>query len=181
MRVIISGRGVTVTPALRARVEEKVGKLPKILSKILEVRVVLSAEKYRRTALLTLQAKRRTFHSEQTAPDLSSALDLAFEALDQQVRRTKDRLHRRKPRPTSLRIPAGRAAMPRARWDGEGEDGIGVVREPLQSKPMSVEEAVMQFRLAEGQFLVFTNASTKLINVLYRKQNGTVGLIEPSL
>lgn len=172
MRFIISGRGVSVGPALRARIEQKVGKLARILPKILEARVVLSAEKYRRTADLTLLAKRKTFRSEETAQDLPSALDLAVDALERQVRRTKDRLRQRKPRRVSTRLS-------RSRGDGATAEVPGVVPRRLQTKPMSVEEAVMQFDLGDDQFLVFTNASTRAINVLYRKRDGTMGLIEP--
>src|SRR3990172_8452091 len=106
MQFIISGRGMTVGPALRSRVERKVGKLARILPKILEARVVLSAEKYRRTAELTLLAKRRTFRSEETAEDFSSAIDRAVEAFERQVRRTKERLRGRKSRHGSSGIPA---------------------------------------------------------------------------
>ena len=172
MRFIISGRGVSVGPALRARIEQKVGKLARILPKILEARVVLSVEKYRRTAELTLLAKRRTFRSEETAQNLPSALDLAVDALERQVRRTKDRLRQRKPRRVSTRLS-------RARGGGATGEVPGVVPRRLQTKPMSVEEAVMQFDLGDDQFLVFTNASTREINVLYRKSDGTKGLIEP--
>ena len=179
MQFIISGRGMTVGPALRSRVERKVGKLARILPKILEARVVLSAEKYRRTAELTLLAKRRTFRSEETAEDFSSAIDRAVEALERQVRRTKERLRGRKSRHGSSGIPARRAPASPSSGDGLREEVIDLVPRRLVSKPMSVEEAVMQFGLGKDQFLVFTNSSSKRVNVLYRKHDGSMGLIEP--
>jgi putative sigma-54 modulation protein len=179
MRFIISGRGVTVGPALRARVERKVGRLARILPKLLEARVVLSAEKYRRTAELTLLAKRRTFRSEETAEDFSSAVDRAMEALERQVRRTKERLHGRKSRQASSGIRTPRALAPPSSGDGLAEETHDLVPRRLVSKPMSVEEAVMQFGLGKDQFLVFTNSSSKRVNVLYRKSDGTMGLIDP--
>jgi len=181
MQFIISGRGVTVGPALRARVERKVGKLTRILPKILEARVVLSAEKYRRTAELTLLATRRTFRSEETADDLSSAIDRAVEALERQVRRTKERLQGWKSRQSSAGMGTRPTLTSPSSGDGLGEEGLGLVPRRLVSKPMSVEEAVMQFRLGKDQFLVFTNSSSKRVNVLYRKNNGTMGLIEPTV
>jgi len=179
MRLIVSGRGVTVGPALRARVERKVGKLAGILPKILEARVVLSLEKYRRTAELTLLAKRRTFRSEETADDFSSAIDRAVEVLERQVRRTKERLRGRKSRQSLSRVKTHRTLASLSSGDGFREEAVDLLPRRLVSKPMSVDEAVMQFGLGKNQFLVFTNSLSKRVNVLYRKNDGTMGLIEP--
>ncbi len=174
MQVIISGRGVVIPAAFRARVSQKVQKLARILPKIHEAKVVLSAEKYRRTAEVTLLGKGKVFHSEETAPDLAAAVDLAVDALTRQVRQTKDRLRERKPRVSPRRAPA--RGSPEA---GEAGAGPGVVSRQVTPKPMSVEEAAMQLRLRRDQFLVFTNATTDTLNVLYRRSDGTLGLIEP--
>lgn len=115
MRFIISGRNVAITPAFRATIERKVGKLGRIFPKIIEAKVVLSAEKYRRTAELTLLAKGRIFHSEETAGDLAAALDLAVDALARQVRQVKDRIRERKPRASRRRIAARAPATGRER------------------------------------------------------------------
>jgi putative sigma-54 modulation protein len=186
MRCIISGHGVAVTPAFRQMVERKVGKVARILPKIIEAKVMLSAEKYRRTAHITLVAKRRIFSSEETAGDLAAAVDLAVEALTRQVRQVKDRLRQRKPRasrrrPGSRPEPAGPWPETReARLPGEAEAALPlVVSRRVAAKPMSIEEAVMQFGLRDDQFLVFTNAATETVNVLYRRKNGGLGLIEP--
>ena len=173
MRYIISGHGVAVTPAFRQMVERKVGKLARILPKIIEAKVMLSAEKYRRTARITLVAKRRILSSEETAGDLAAAVDLAVDALTRQVRQVKDRLRQRKPRASRRR--------PERRLPGEGEAAPPplVVSRRVAAKPMSVEEAVMQLGLRDDQFLVFTNAATETVNVLYRRKSGGLGLIEP--
>lgn len=188
MRVIISGRGVVITPAFRARVDRKVQNLSRILPNIHDAKVVLSAEKYRRTAEVTLLGKGKVFHSEETAPDLTTAVDLSVDALARQVRQTKDRLRERKPRRSTPGTRAeGRVPMPEA-WvapvgDRQESSEAGgepvVITRQVTPKPMSVEEAAMQFRLGRSQFLVFTNATTGVVNVLYRRQDGELGLIEP--
>lgn|SRR5574337_687837 len=173
MRFIISGRNVAITPAFRDVIERKVGKLARILPKIIEAKVILSGEKYRRTAELTLLAKRRIFHSEETAGDLAAALDLAVDALARQVRQVKDRIRARKPRVSWQRVVA------RTPGDHEPSSAPLLVSRRLAPKPMSVEEAVMQLGLRRDQFLVFRNAVTEAVNVLYRRKNGGLGLIEP--
>ncbi|MFQ5828196.1 MAG: ribosome hibernation-promoting factor, HPF/YfiA family [Candidatus Methylomirabilia bacterium] len=174
MQVIISGRGVVTTPAFKAQVEKKVQKLSRILPEIHGARVVLSAEKYRRTVEVTLLGKGKPFHSEETAPDLGAAVDRAVGALTRQVRQTKDRIRQRKPRsaPRQASVPAPRAVA-------EATSEPFVVTRRVTRKPMSVEEAAMQLKLRSDQFLVFTNAATDVVNVLYRRKDGTFGLIEP--
>ncbi len=173
MQVIISGRGLVIPAAFRQRVSQKVQKLARILPKIHEAKVVLSAEKYRRTAEVTLLGKWKIFHSEETAPDLAAAVDLAVDALTRQVLQTKDRLRQRKPRVSSRR--ATRVSQEAV----ETTSGPVVIPRQVTPKPMSVEEAAMQLRLRRDQFLVFTNATTDALNVLYRRTDGTLGLIEP--
>ncbi len=173
MRFIVTARGVAITPAFRALVERKVEKLSRIFPKIIDAKITLSAEKYRRTARLTLIAKRKIFTSEETAANLGAAVDLAADALSRQVRQVKDRLRERKPRVSRRR------ALARTPREGEPAAPLLVSRRPAP-KPMSVEEAVMQLGLRGDQFLVFTNAVTDAINVLYRRKNGGLGLIEPA-
>jgi putative sigma-54 modulation protein len=173
MRFIITGRHVAITPAFRSTIERKVGKLSRILPKIIEAKITLSAEKYRRIAELTLLVKGKILRSEETAGDLATAVDLAVDALARQVRQVKDRIRERKPR-VSPRRPV--APSPR---EGEAAPVPPLVSRRVSPKPMSVQEAVMQLGLRRDQFLVFTNATTETVNVLYRRKNGGLGLIEP--
>jgi putative sigma-54 modulation protein len=172
MQVIISTRGMTVSKTYKDAVTRKLAKLERLLPKIVEVKIVLSKEKHRRTAGLTLIAKHRTFRSEETADDLAAAVDTAVEALQRQVREIKDRVKKHQPRRESAPEPA-RSLEPAA-----GPER-GVVVRQVTPKPMSVEEAVEQFHLGREQFLVFTNALTDAVNVLYRRRDGGLGLIEP--
>jgi putative sigma-54 modulation protein len=172
MQVIISTRGMTVSKTYKDAVSRKLAKLERLLPKIVEAKIVLSKEKHRRTAGLTLIAKHRTFRSEETADDLAAAVDKAVEALQRQVREIKDRVKQHKPRRFEVPAPV-RGGEPVS-----GPDRDVIVRQ-VTPKPMSVEEAVEQFHLGREQFLVFTNALTDAVNVLYRRKDGGLGLIEP--
>ena len=169
MQVIISTRGLSISTTYREALARKLRKLERVLPKLIEAKIVLSREKHRRTAGLTLIGKRHTFRSEETAEDLAAAVDLAIAALARQVRETKDRI--RKPKPRRGRAAPREAASPLP-------ETAGVVRQ-VTPKPMSVEEAAEQFRLSRDQFLVFTNAMTDTVNVVYRRKDGGLGLIEP--
>lgn len=171
MQVIISTRGFTVSQTYKDALTQKLLKLERLLPKIIEAKIVLSREKHRRTAGLTLIAKNHTFRSEETAGDLAAAVDLAVDALRRQVQEVKERVRRRATR--------GRARRSIALAEGAAVPQSDVVVRQVAPKPMSVEEACDQFRLGHEQFMVFTNAHTQAVNVLYRRKDGALGLIEP--
>jgi ribosomal subunit interface protein len=171
MRVIISARGLTVSPTYRAHLQERIEKIARLSPKATEARVVLARERNLRTAGVTLVAKLHTFRSEETAPDLAAAVDAALAALTRQVRQLKDRIQTHKPPRKSPRAVAWRGAA-------EGEPSENIEITPVPAKPMSVEEALEQFRMSRDPFFAFTNAVSGVVNVLYRRRGG-LGLIEP--
>jgi ribosomal subunit interface protein len=206
MRVIISARGLTVSPTYRAHLQERIEKIARLSPKATEARVVLARERNRRTAGVTLVAKLHTFRSEETAADLAAAVDAALAALTRQVRQLKDRIQTHKPPRKSPRAAAWRGAAEgepsgygrgtraergrRGAAEGEpsgneresraerGESVEPIEITPVPAKPMSVEEALEQFRMSRDPFFAFTNAASGLVNVLYRRRGG-LGLIEP--
>ncbi len=168
MQVIISTRGMTISKTYKDLLTRKLSKLEPLLPRIIEAKAVLSKEKHRRTAALSLMAKRHTFRSEETAGELAAAVDMAVDALVRQVRDSKDRVKNRKARHARRPGPAPPA--------GSAPLDVAVRQVPL--KPMSLEEAAAE-RGRDGDFVVFANASTEAVNVLYRRADGRLGLIEP--
>ena len=179
MDIHVSGRGVDVPASLRRRVETKLNKVARFLPKIVEARVVLNQEKHRHLAEVTLQAKRSTLRVVEEATDFRTAMDLALDKLERQVRRRKDRIHRRKSRgsPKQGLAPLGIAEP--AEGPGAGGAPELIVRRSA-AKPMSLEEAIDQIRLRTDSLLVFTDATTRTVNVLRRLADGRLQLIEPS-
>jgi putative sigma-54 modulation protein len=177
MEIHISGRGVDIAPALRRRVETKVAKGTRFLPKITEARVVLGLERYRHLAEVTLHAKGATLRAEGAAGDFHAALDLAVESLAAQARRRKDRIRARKPRPSR---------RPRVAVAGEPADAPGEAAPPelvirrLAAKPMSIDEALEQMQGRADGLLVFTNARSRAVNVLRRRPDGQIELVQPT-
>jgi putative sigma-54 modulation protein len=181
----ISGRGIELSPALRRRVETKVAKVSRFLTKIVEVRVVLGLERHRHLAEVTLQAKGATLHAEGAAGDFYAAVDLAVESLARQARRRKDRLRTRKPR-SSRPAPATRGVLALAEptrpapEGAEASEAPEVVIRRLSAKPMSFDEALEQMRSRPDSLLVFTDARSRLVNVLHRRPDGLLELVQPT-
>src|SRR5262249_20143289 len=99
-------RGLSISKTYKDGLTRRLSKLEPMFPKITEVKIVLSKEKHRRTAALTLVAKHHTFRSEETAGDLETAVDMAVHALGRQVRDMKDRLKNRKAAAAPRRAPA---------------------------------------------------------------------------
>lgn len=177
MTIHISGRGVAVSPALRRRVETKVAKVSRVLPKITEARVVLALERYRHLAEVTLQVKGSTLHAEAAASDFHAAVDVALENLEQQVRRRKDRIRARKPRASRRAPMATVVSLPSAE---PVEEGPVVVVRRISAKPMSLDEALEQMQVRRESLLVFTNAGSRAVNVLHRRADGALELVEPA-
>jgi putative sigma-54 modulation protein len=170
MQAIISARGLSISKTYKDALTRRLAKLEPLFPAITEVKVVLSKEKHRRTAALTLVAKGHTFRSEETAGDLEMAVDMAVAALGRQVREMKDRVKNRKARSAPRRTPSAR---------GAGGDVADVVVQRVPLKPMPVGDAVEQLRRSADEFLLFANDRTDAVSVLYRRRDGGFGLIEP--
>jgi ribosome hibernation promoting factor len=171
MQVLISARGLTISATYRASLQERVAKAAGRVPKPIEARVMLTRERNRRTAAITLLAKHHTFRSEETALDLAAAVDAALAALTRQVRQLKDRLRGHKPAP--------RKALQRLSADPDAAGAPALEARQVPLKPMSVEEALEQIGLGHEPFVVFTNARTDTMNILYRRRGGGYGLVEP--
>ena len=161
MQAIISARGLSISKTYKDTLTQRLAKLEPMFPGIVEAKIVLSKEKHRRTAALTLVAKRHTFRSEETAADLETAVDVAVDALARQVREMKDRVKNRKARSAPRRAPAP------ARAAGSPTAEVAVMRVPLELMPLAA--AVEQLRASRDEFLVFTNATTDVVSVLYRR------------
>jgi putative sigma-54 modulation protein len=181
MQVTVTFRHVDPTPALRTYAE---GKLTRVVKKYLrrpgDAHVILAVSKTRHVAEITLQADHVSLFAKEETTDLYSAIDLAVEKLEHQAQKLKARRKEHKGQPgtrvttsSATKVAAGKA-VPSGRKTG------GVIRtRRVSAKPMPVDEAVARLSESQEEFLVFTNAATQLLSVLYRRKDGNFGLIEP--
>jgi len=177
MQVLVTFRHVAPSGALRDYAEEKLQRIQKYVRKANEAHVILTVDKRRHIAEVTLNAARHTFTATEETSDLYAAIDLSIDKLERQVKKLsakrKDRKHVKGGKETVEAEPAAtRRAVSRGR----------ITRtERVPVKPMSVEEALMQMKLMKNEFLLFKNAASDALSVLYRRRNGDYGLIEPEV
>lgn len=184
MQIKVIGRHMPVTEPIRAYAEEKISKVARIHDRDeMSIDVVLHVEKNpanknRDVAEVTAHMKGMVVRAEEAAPDMYAAIDLVSEKLERQMRRYKAKLVDRRNGKTSVRTAAGDSQLPPTLPD-EGPEAALVRTKTIDTKPMSEDEAILQMELLGHDFFVFTHAQDGAVNVLYRRNDGDYGLIQP--
>jgi putative sigma-54 modulation protein len=178
--VSVTFRHLEATPALKAYAEEKAAKINKYFGGLNEVNVVLSLEKHRYTAEITLKAGRTTVNAREETSDMYSAIDLVVDKINRQIKKYKDKMKDHKSASADKKI-AGRDNIVSSSSIGDNKQPAIIKTEHVFVKPMSLEEAVMQLGLGQNDFLVFINDDTGKINVIYHRKDGDLGLVEPEV
>lgn len=189
MSVECTGRNIEVTSRLKELARRQTQQLERRLGGPATVRVVLSQEKHRFGAEVIASHRRRRWKAqEETAGDPRAAVTLAFEKIDAQAKkdlgRRRDLKHRGTPGGPirGTRIAAGEPAEAGGEAEAASPATVRIVRsghQRLPIKPMSAEEAGLRLESSRQEFLVFRDATSERISVLYKRRDGDFGLIVP--
>jgi putative sigma-54 modulation protein len=177
MQVNITFRHLEPTEALKSHAREKVEHVQRYIDRPSGAHVVLYVENLQHHADITMKAGSFLVRGQAKSPDMYASIDQAAEKIERQLKKHKDRIKSHKS-PT----PANGWKPVEVRHDvlaGEAQPSDRVVKSTsFQTKPMSLDEAILQLDLLESQFFVFQNARDHAINVVYRREDGKLGLIE---
>lgn len=178
--VSVTFRHLEATPPLREYAVEKASKIRSYFGDQNEITVVLSSEKHRYTAEVILKAGKITVTAKEETDDMYSAIDIAIDKVERQITKQKEKLKHHKVHSTPQNTSSSFDTPSAQSREGELPPKI-IKRENVYAKPMSTDEAVLQLNLADSDFLVFINASTEKVNVIYHRKDGDYGLIEPEV
>ena len=174
MKFIIIGKNLDVTEGLKEAVESKLGKLERYFTPDTEIHVTLSVQRERQKIEVTIPVKGGIIRSEQQSSDMYVSIDLVEEVLERQLRKYKNKLVAKHQEGTNF-TPSFYDAE-----DTADDSDIKIVRtKKFGIKPMYPEDACVQMELLGHDFYVFCNAETDEVNVVYKRKNGSYGLIEP--
>ena len=173
MRITITGRNIELTEGLKAAVEDKLGKLEKYFAPDTEVFVTLSVEKERKKIEVTIPDKGNIVRSEQVSNDMYVSIDLVEEVIERQLKKYKKKLISKQQNAASFRKEF-------IEKETDVDDEIRIIRtKRFDMKPMYPEDACVQMELLGDNFFVFCNAESEEVNVVYKRNGNTYGLIEP--
>jgi putative sigma-54 modulation protein len=178
MELEFIGRGIEVTEQQRAIARKKFQRLDKYFNAVHEARVTLSHEKHRVEVEAFVRGKDFEVVASSETGDWSSSLQEVVGKLEEQARRMKQRLTGRKRQREKPESPSWQMTVIEPESVRRGEPEVVETRN-VPVLPMTVEEAALQLEASTDDFIVFREAQTDKINVLYRRRDRTYGLVTP--
>jgi len=161
MQIIITGKNVEVTDALRDYINKKISKLEKFSRGIIKAEVVLEIQRNWQKVEVTVRGDGFVARGEERADDMYVSIDAAADKLEKQLKRFKEKTQKK----GRVELPAG------------VEEPLIVRRKAISLRAMSEGEAVEQMELLGHDFYLFLDSATKKPSLVYRRRGGGYGLI----
>lgn len=184
MKLSIHGRTLTLTDSIKNYTEEKVLKLEKFNDSILKISVTLSAKKLKsghsHTAEILAYLSGSTLKAEVKEDDLYFAIDKACIALENQLKKHKEKHLRAKSQSDILKKNYNLTNFDTEKNENEEKKEIHkkIVKVYLPTKPMDIDEAILQLESLNKIFFAFMNINTNKMCIIYKRKDNDYGLIE---
>ncbi len=176
MKVTITGRKVNLRDNFKELAAKKLARFDRIFDADADAHVVVTVEHNRQTVEITIRQRGMIYRAEATEYEMNDALDRVISALGRQIRKNKTKLEKQ--------IHSG--AIDQYIEEYTYTDAVEEVKdfELVKTKkffvsPLNIDEAILQMNLLGHQFFMFRNAETEEINVVYKRNDGGYGLLEP--
>jgi putative sigma-54 modulation protein len=174
MQTDITFKNIDSSDALKDYAFKRLSKMDKYIDRTAEAHVVLSVEKRRHKADVTLTADGAVINAVEITEDLYSAIDMVMDKLERQIKKHKEKLQAKKTQsktpPAAAGSPVSKKAKPRL-----------IYEKNYAVNPMSVEEALEVMEEAPERFVIFQNTESKQLNLIYKRQDGKLALVEPQI
>ena len=178
MRITINAKNMTVSDAMEERIQKKLNKLDRYFRDEAEAQVRLSQERgARNIAEITLVIDGVMLRAQEITADMYQSVDRAADKIDRQIRRYRTKISKKADMTTLADIAPDEE--PVSTWEETPDELVRVKR--FEVKPMAVEDAIAQMDMLGHSFFVFVNAETNITSVIYRRTDGTIGMLEPIL
>ena len=175
MQVTITFKQIEASDPLKSYVNKKLKRFDKMLEGPAEANVVLSVEKIRQIAEITLTSGSLNIHAKEASESMYAAIDILADKVKSQITKHKEKIKKH--------LLGNKSSLTDTREFSIDEplagDVVDIIEEPLETKPMDIEDAVIELESGKKSFYVFINARTQDVNVIYKHNNGKLGLIAP--
>ncbi len=174
MKITYTARKVNLRDNFKDRVEKKLKKFDKIFSDDAQAFVVVTLDKSSQTVEITIKDNQMVYRAEKTMPEMNDALDKCIDVLGRQLRKNKAKLEKR------LRSGSLEELVAPVEEEVAEEDYTVVRTKQIPVKPITVEEAILQMNMVGHKFYMFTDAESGEVNVVYLRDDGKYGLLQPA-
>jgi putative sigma-54 modulation protein len=180
MHINITARHIELTKSLADYVNSKVERLEKHLNNLVWAQVILTVEKYRQLAEIVVHGSQTTFRSKEESIDLYAAIDLALDKMEVQLRKFKEKMktHRDK------HLGADRSVRRTGQTSEEAAKSVKIKITEIKQfdvRPLTTNQAIREMISQSYRFYLFMNTESSNINLVYVKDDGSYGLIEPQM
>ncbi len=173
MSVNFTARNTQITPGIEEYCEKRIQSLERVLGQKISVDLILSVEKYRHKVEINVKIKRALLNAVEETNEMMSSLGLAFDNIEKRIKKEREKLRERKRR--KIREKEVLSSPIEAE-----ESQRRIIRSRDYSlKPMSVEEALLQFDLENKEVFLFRKLGSEKWAAIYRRKDGNYGLVEP--
>lgn len=176
MNITITARKTSVRESFKERISTKLSKLDRFFDDSANAIVTVTNEGDRETVEVTIQSKGMFYRAEKTTSDRFDSLEAVVDSLIRQIVKNKNKLEKRL-RDTAFDVSNVEVGEEEEKQTGEYK--VERVKRFVM-RPMDVNEAILQMNLLAHEFFVFLNAETDETNVVYKRHNGTYGVLEPT-
>lgn len=176
MHITVTFKQIDPSDALKSYVQKKIDRFDKMLESPAEANVVLSVEKIRHMAEITLICDRLKIHAKEESENMYSSIDILMDKVAVQIKKNKDKMRRHMSGNKDSIKDNDIILTPPEVSDAYYPE---VVMEPIDFKPLDIDDAVIELNSEKDTFFVFNNARTEQVNVLYKRKDGKFGLIHP--
>ncbi len=178
MQITITFKKIDSSDSLKSYVHKKLAKFDKMLDSPGEAHVVLSVEKIRHIAEITLTCDRLKIHARENSESMYSSIDALMDKVSIQIKKNKEKIKRHMSgKKQSIKNEPVESQFLEDISDNPMLDQI--IIETIDYKPMDIEDALIELNSGRQSFFVFNNARTEQLNVLYKHNSGKLGLIQP--
>ncbi len=178
MQTIVNFKKIDASLPLKSYVQKKLDKFDKMLDSPAEAYIVLSVEKIRHIAEITLTCDKLKIHAREDSENMYSSIDALIDKIKIQIQKNKEKIRRHMSgNKHSIKDEPLQPDFPQTLSENLITDQI--VIETIDYKPMDIEDAAIELDSGRQSFFVFNNARTQQVNVLYKHNNGKLGLIQP--
>ena len=178
MKIIITGKNVDLTDAIKDRVNDKLSKLDKFFTNETTATITLKKENGKDVAEINIPVKGNLLRVSERQDNLFAAIDTAADKLERQIRKYRTKIHDKKIQTIMRNIAEGNFSEEKV--DDEPTDIKIVKKKQMLLKPMDEEEACMQLDMIGHSFFIYQNTNGKIC-VAYKRGDGNFGIIEPDV
>jgi len=181
MQTSVTFKKIDPSDALKSYVQKKLDRFDKMLDTPAEANVVLSVEKIRHIAEITLVCDKVKIHAKEESENMYSSIDTLMDKIRVQIKKNKEKQknHMSGSKETIKSDEIDLEEIDLTEPESEKKKSYDIILETLDYKPMDVDDAAIELNAGKEDFFVFNNSRSESLNVIYRRSDGNLGLIQP--